>query len=395
MAMPVIHTPVNEQDAGRIVADAARRGTPLAIAGGGTKANMGRPIPSSETLCSAGLSGITLYEPSELVVSARAGTPLEEVVSLLRAEGQDLPFEPIDLRPLLGTDGVPTIGAVAATNLSGPRRIIAGAVRDALIGVRFINGCGEAIKSGGRVMKNVTGLDLARFMSGSWGTLGFLTEVTFKVLPSPRDERTLIVDGLDDQLGIAALGVVIGSPFEATGAAHLRERGGPRTLARVEGAPLSVEYRSEQITQLLKPYGDVTVCEGAHSRALWRGISQAAPLTEPRERAVWRICVAPALAAGIAGRIGKAVDSEWFYDWGGGLIWLATEDNADANAEVIRGVLRPGGGHATLVRASAQTRQQTEVFQPLAAPLAILARNLKSAFDPSAIFNPGRMYAQG
>ncbi|UOK73095.1 glycolate oxidase subunit GlcE [Ancylobacter polymorphus] len=391
----MILTPDNEEDAGRIVSEAARRGTPLAISGGGTKACVGRPVGATETLSSSGLFGITLYEPSELVVSARAGTPLQDVVSVLHAEGQDLPFEPIDLRPLLDTEGTPTIGAVAATNLSGPRRIMAGAARDALLGVRFINGRGEAIKSGGRVMKNVTGLDLARYMSGSWGTLGFLTEVTFKVLPSPRDERTLILKGLADQIGIAALSVTLGSPYEVTGAAHVRGARGPSTLVRIEGAPFSVEYRSDQVTRMLKPYGQVTAVAGEDSRALWRDIAQAEPVAEPRGRAVWRISAPPQSAPAITESIGRAVDADWFYDWGGGLIWLATADQDDAGAQAIRAALGECGGHATLMRASAETRRQIEVFEPLAPPLAALARNLKTAFDPSGIFNPGRMYAGG
>lgn len=314
---------------------------------------------------------------------------------MLHAEGQDLPFEPIDLRPLLDTEGTPTIGAVAATNLSGPRRIMAGAARDALLGVRFINGRGEAIKSGGRVMKNVTGLDLARYMSGSWGTLGFLTEVTFKVLPSPRDERTLILKGLADQIGIAALSVTLGSPYEVTGAAHVRGARGPSTLVRIEGAPFSVEYRSDQVTRMLKPYGQVTAVAGEDSRALWRDIAQAEPVAEPRGRAVWRISAPPQSAPAITESIGRAVDADWFYDWGGGLIWLATADQDDAGAQAIRAALGECGGHATLMRASAETRRQIEVFEPLAPPLAALARNLKTAFDPSGIFNPGRMYAGG
>src|SRR3954468_14317434 len=248
------HTPSTEQDAGAIVAEAAARRTPLSLVGGGTKADIGRPAQTAATLSAAALTGVTLYEPAEMVICARAGTPLAEVVRTLADKGQELPFEPMDHRPLLASTGEPTLGAVAAAHLSGPRRLLGGAAAASLPGVRFVNGRGEIIKSGGRVMKNVTGLDLAKGLSGSWGTLGFFTEVIFKVLPRAERVATLVLRGLDDARAVEALSLALGSPFEVTGAAHLPAQldgGGARTLIRIEGFSVSIDYRLGELKRLL------------------------------------------------------------------------------------------------------------------------------------------------
>ena len=388
--------PATEQDAGAVIAEAASRRTPLALVGSGSKAEIGRPAQSEATLSSAGLTGITLYEPAELVLAARAGTALSEVVRTLADKGQQLPFEPMDYRRLLGAAGEPTIGGVAAANLSGPRRIMAGAARDSLIGVRLVNGRGEAIKSGGRVMKNVTGLDLVKVMGGSWGTLGLITEVTFKVLPRPEREATLALHGLDDARAIAALCAAAASPYEVTGAAHLPENhdgAAARTLIRIEGFSESVQYRLGELRRLLKPFGAADVVEGEAATALWNEIRDGARLAEPRNQAVWRVSTAPTGGPPLAAQIARARDARWYYDWSGGLLWVATAAAGDAGAAAIRAAVREHGGHATLIRAPAEVRAAVDVFQPLSPAVMQLTAGIKAAFDPAGILNPGRMYA--
>jgi glycolate oxidase FAD binding subunit len=390
-----LHTPRDEQDASAIVTEAAGRRTPLSLMGSGTKAAIGRPAQTEATLSSAGLTGVTLYEPAELVIAARAGTPLAEVVRTLGLRNQELPFEPVDYRGLLGSTGEPTVGSVAAANLSGPRRIMAGAARDSLIGVRFVNGRGEAVKSGGRVMKNVTGLDLVKLMAGSWGTLGFLTEVTFKVLPKAERAATLIFRGLDDARAIEALSQALGSPYEITGAAHIPsvDQAGASTLLRIEGFSFSVEYRLGELRRLLKRYGTPDIVERKGADALWQSVRDATLIADPRDRAVWRLSTAPTKAPELTAAIARSLDARWFYDWGGGLVWIATDPRGDAGAAAIRKALRTTGGHATLVRAPAEVRAAVDVFEPQPEALMRVSAGIKASFDPAGIFSPGRMYA--
>ncbi|KQP62480.1 2-hydroxy-acid oxidase [Methylobacterium sp. Leaf111] len=390
------YEPHDEGAAAEIVRGAVGSPERLRLVGGATKAGIGRPAQDEATLSSVALTGITLYEPAEMVVAARAGTPLAEVQALLAARGQMLPFEPMDHRSLMGTTGEPTFGAVAAANNSGPRRINAGAARDSLIGVRFINGRGQAIKSGGRVMKNVTGLDLVKLMAGSWGTLGLLTEVTFKVLPVQERVATLAFPDLDDARAIAALSAALGSPFELTGAAHLPagiEGEAARTLMRIEGFSESIDYRLGELRRLLKRFGQPEIVEGEAGTALWARIRDAASFAEPRSAAVWRISTAPTRGPAVTAAIGAQRDARWFYDWGGGLVWLATDAGGDAGAEVVRAAVRAQGGHATLVRAPDAVRAAVPVFEPLAEPLMRITAGIKAAHDPHGLFNPGRMYA--
>ena len=386
--------PASEAEACEIVAQARAHGRTLSIEGGGTRAGLGRPIACDSVLSTRKLTGITLYEPAELVLSARAGTPLSVIEDTLAEKGQMLAFEPVDYRAIYGTQGEPTIGAVAACNISGPRRLQTGAARDALIGVRLVNGRGEAIKSGGRVMKNVTGLDLVKLSCGAHGTLGLLTEVTFKLIPKPPGEASLALDGLDDAQAIRAMSIALSSPFEVSGAAHLPgAEGGALTLLRLERDAESLTYRAGRLADLLASVGPVRRIEAQDSRAHWRDIAQAAPLAKAHGPAIWRLSLPAHNAARCMAEISASLGARYFYDWAGGLVWLAVMPGEDAGALRVRHATAQAGGYATLMRAPDEIRARVDVFPPLGTALMKITAGIKASFDPDAILNPGRMYA--
>ncbi|HVY19364.1 MAG TPA: glycolate oxidase subunit GlcE [Bauldia sp.] len=387
--------PSDEHELAAVVADAAARKTPLAVNGGGTRTGLGRPVQAAATLTTAKLAGVTLYEPSELVVSAKAGTPLAEIETLLATHRQRLAFEPPDYRGLYGSGGEPTIGAVAAANLSGPRRIQAGAARDSLIGVRAVTGAGTVVKSGGRVMKNVTGYDLVKFLAGSYGTLGVMTEVTFKVQPLPETEATLALTGLADDRAIAAMAAALGSPYFVTGAAHspADESEPARTYVRIDGFAASVAERAENLRVVLADFGTASILPEATSRSLWLTILDLDGFSAPFTTPLWRVSVKPSDGPSIADAVRRSFGARILYDWGGGLIWIAGGEGPDAGAAAVRAAVAKVGGHATLVRADESIRNAVEVFEPQSAPVMALTRKLKATFDPAGILNPGRMYA--
>jgi glycolate oxidase FAD binding subunit len=394
--MLTLRRPQNEAEVAEIVLEAGANSASLRVQGGGTRAGVGRPTQDAIFLSTAGLSGITLYEPAEMVIGAKAGTPLAEIEAALAEKGQMLAFEPADFRLLFGSQGTPTIGAIAAGNISGPRRLWAGAARDSLIGVRFVNGAGEIIKSGGRVMKNVTGLDLVKLQAGAWGTLGVLTEVIFKVVPKPETVATLVLTGLEDAIAIAAMAEAVTSPFEITGAAHLPDGvggEGARTYLRIEGFAESVDYRAAELGKLLARHGKLMRLDGSVGVPVWSAIRDAAPLAEPRDAAIWRLSVKPSRAAEVVAAIRATRSARALYDWGGGLVWLATDLADDAGATAVRAAAKAAKGYATLMRAPDSLRAAIPVFEPEAAPVAALTRRIKTSVDPAGIINPGRMFA--
>jgi len=376
----------------------------LEVAGQGTKRGIGRPSQTDATLDLSDLTGVMLYEPAELVLSARAGTPIAEIEALLERNNQQLAFEPMDYGPLFGLEaGRGTIGGAIAANLSGPRRIKQGAARDHFLGVSAVTGRGETIKSGGRVVKNVTGYDMCKALAGSWGTLAAMTDITIKVLPKPETEATVVVEGLDDAVACAAMAAAMGSSCDVSGAAHLPDHvasyfdGLPKpeaaTALRLEGVAPSVRHRRQALEALLRPFGPVTVLEAEASAALWRSVRQVKPFTGAmaQARPLWRISTAPGQGHAVAARITPA--AQMFYDWAGGLIWAAMPFADEPDAGSIRNALAGPGGHATLIRAPAAVRAVADVFEPETAGVRALNKRVKDGFDPKGVLNPGRMWA--
>ena len=355
------------------------RTAPLRIQGGSTR-DVGARV-EAEALSTAALSGIVDYEPGALTLLVKAGTELSEVDATLAKEGQRLAFEPADWRALLGTSGEPTVGGMVAANISGPRRVAVGACRDFLLGVRFVDGRGRILKNGGRVMKNVTGYDLVKLMAGSWGTLGVLTEASFKVLAKPATEVTLVKSGLSATDGVTALTAALGTPFDVTGAAWINGE----ARVRIEGLPGSVAYRRDALAKTLGAGWDAVADDA--SAALWQKVRDVTPFVN-REGAVWRVSVKPTDGPKLLAALGEEKNA--LLDWGGGLVWLCLPETSEASIR-LRTALAPLGGHATLIRGSNALRAEVPVFQPEPAPIAALTASIRREFDPNAIFNPGIM----
>lgn len=362
-------TPSTEQELADVIASAKG---PFCITGGGTRP-IGNPV-DGDPLRMSGLSGITLYEPGALTIVAQAGTPVAEIEAALDTENQRLAFEPMDHRALLGTKGTPTIGGIVSGNVSGSRRIAVGACRDHMLGVRFVDGAGVITKNGGRVMKNVTGYDLVKLLSGAYGTLGVLSEVSLKVLPKPETTATLVLHGLSVAHSVQAMSTALGSPFEVTGAARSGD-----TYIRIEGFEASVAYRLGKLKELLSGAGDVSE---ATSPTLWDDITNATAFAKTGGD-VWRVSIKPSDAVGFIGALPEGCETN--LDWGGGLVWVMAPEGSDLRTNMT------AAGHATLVRAAAGTRAAIPAFQPENPTVTALSQGLRAKFDPRGILNAGLM----
>ena len=396
-------------DVEQVVRSAIASEQPLEIIGHGSKRGIGQPMATNAVLDLSALNAVRSYEPNELIITLQAGVPLSDAVALIDSKNQQFAFEPVDTSALLGTPARGTIGGMIAAGLAGPRRIKAGGARDHLLGAHAVSGFGDSFKTGGKVVKNVTGYDLCKLLAGSWGTLAIMTEVTLKVVPKAECERTLVLRNLDDLAANRAMTVALGSPFDVSAAAHvptssargevkvLDQLGSPRealTLLRLEGIPASADHRVRALADALKAFGTAEILQDLASAEAWSSIRDvlAFATTGPLGTwPVWRI-VCPPVSGGELGRqLARESGGEVIYDWGGGLIWVALPPASDGQAALVRRLVDAASGHAMLVRASEQVRREVDVFHPQAAGVGALAERVRQSFDPRGIFNRGRM----
>jgi glycolate oxidase FAD binding subunit len=397
------------KDVEQVVRAAIASEQPLEIVGHGSKRLVGQPMATNALLELSALNAVTAYEPNELIITVQAGAPLADVQSLIDSRNQQFAFEPADLSALLGVSGAGTIGGMIGAGLAGPRRIKAGGARDHLLGAHAVSGFGDSFKTGGRVVKNVTGYDLCKLLAGSWGTLAVMTEVTLKVMPKPESERTLVLRGLDDPTANRAMTAALGSPFDVSGAAHLPNSafrpaagdlaslGAPGqavSLLRLEGIAASVADRANSLAKSLAPFGAVEILQDAISAAIWASIRDVRPFAAAGALGgwpVWRIVCPPASGGALGQALARDTGGDVIYDWGGGLIWAALPPKPDAQAALVRQRVEAAGGHAMLLRASELVRRNVDVFHPQSAGLAALGERVRHSFDPKNILNRGRL----
>lgn len=381
--MARVYTPGTVPELSEIILSAAADETTLGIHGGRSKQEIGAPTVDADRLDMRRFSGVVDYDPPELVLTVRAGTALSEVQSRVAEQGQMLAFDPWDHGRMMGREpGAATIGGVVAAGVAGPRRLSAGGARDHLLGFEAVNGRGEVFKAGSRVVKNVTGFDLSKLVTGSWGRIVAITQLTLKVLPRPESSETLLIRGLAPDVAVAQMGAALASPAAVAAAAHVPSwEDQPATLLRLEGIGESVTARASALRAMLGAGATLDRMDGSVADMLWGRVADADLLH--RDRPLWRIVIAPSRAAAFVDALGHA---DWLIDWGGALVWAAT----DLDANVIRDAARSAGGHAMLVRAGPRLRHRVPAFHPPDPGVGRLERRLRNAFDPDGVFDTGR-----
>ncbi len=396
--------PLNENEIAEFVRNCHSKNIPIEIKGHGSKAKVGRNFQSEKLIDLSNYSGIIKYEPEELYIKVKAGTPLSEITNELDKNNQHLAFEPLDLGYIFeGKSNPGTIGGTIACNFSGSRRFKVGSARDHVLGIKIINGRGEIIKSGGTVVKNVTGYDLSKIVTGSYGTLAIISELSLKVLPKPPSTKTLIIHSAQLKKAIEYMSTGLSSSVDVSGAVFYPEyfkdkfslndltNKGPITALRIEGVNSSIEDR---INRLVKELGllndEINFLDEQQSKIFWR-YTQDLKAFQKTTKDIMKIVVPPSETLNLLNNL-KKFSSRYFIEWGGNLIWFEIENMSQEILKTMNEVIAKCGGYNILVKLDDGFKSSMDVFK-IDHIKYKLSEKLKTSFDPKRILNPGKMYS--
>ena len=398
--------PAADWELASFLADTTGSGTTVEIIGSHTRVGFGQPIEAQAIVSTHVMRGITAFDKVARIITVQGGTLLADVEQELATAGLMLAFEPRDIASLYGREaGWMTIGGMTAVNLAGSRGVIAGGMGDSVTGVKLVCGNGDIVRAGAAVATGRTGLDLKRIVVGSMGTLGVISEVSFRAVPLPDRRQTVLLLGLAAEIAVEAMGDALASCPDVTGAIHLdanmvgrlanadlAAQGQAVTLLRLEaGSTPAIGAALARLRDALASYGDLYELDDATSDALWYELRRTSFIASGDDP-VWLIAVRPSRAAEVVAGIRRYMPVDAAYDWGGGLIWLSMPPSADAGTSEIRRVIAAIGGAATLVRARDEIRTLVDVFEPPDPAQETLRRRVKMAFDPGGMLNPGRLH---
>ena len=369
--------------------------TAVRVYAGNTKAVLGNLCVAEADLDVSGLAGVIDYEPEELIITAHAGTSLTQIETLLAEHGQMLAFEPPHYDQLYGQKTTGSLGGLMMANLSGSRRLSAGAARDYLLGFEGVSGRGTSFRSGSKVVKNVTGYDLSKLVCGSYGTLAIIDEMTLKTLPAPETSCSLVVKAASLSDAGSAARAALMTAYEPSAAAilpqglHDLSKAGPVAIIRLEGVGVSVADRFDNLRGALSQFGQIEKLETKQSIALWRAVTDGG-FAFAKDNQIWRISVPPSQGPKLYEALTDQGDVTGYLDWAGGLLWLSCHD-PDSHQQIRDQLARHEGGHATLMRADEALRADVPVFEPVPDALGQLNKRIQQSFDPYGLLNPGRL----
>ncbi len=395
--------PNNEEEISEIIKECYKKNVPLEILGSGTKKSIGRNFQFEKTLSLSEYSGIIKYEPEELYIKVKSGTPMKQIRDELKKNNQHLAFEPVNFGLLFsGKNNEGTIGGVMSCNFAGPRRFKSGSVRDHILGFRGINGTGKIIKSGGTVVKNVTGYDLSKILSGAFGTLSVLSEITVKVLPKPESNKTLVVKNPHLKKGLDYLNIALSSSSDPSGAVFYPENfrsffifndltfSGPITAIRMEGSATSIDHRIKKLTKELQVTSDeIAILAEEQSDIFWEDTRNLKVFSELKENLI-RIVIPTSETFDLLNKL-KIFEIKYFVDWGGSLIWVQLENINSKILNDIKMIVKDKSGYLTVIKIDDGLKSSIDVFtiDPIKHEIS---EKIKKSFDPKRILNPGKMY---